>query len=171
MAIQPIIPFTKYLENIGTKLSDFEEIPHKDQNFFFLGKGSFGYAEKMKSKKDGKFYAVKKIDRHSEKFNIKDFKRETLIMIELNHKNLVRLYGYFEDIEKIEKFKEIYKNKKGINIGIEDKKVCCLVLEFVNNGTLEGYYKNYKLNKENYKNGEVIEAKDLKDKSEDEIKK
>jgi hypothetical protein len=35
MAIQPIIPFTKYLENIGKKLSDFEEIPHKGQNFFF----------------------------------------------------------------------------------------------------------------------------------------
>jgi serine/threonine protein kinase len=167
MAIQPIIPFTKYLENIGTKLSDFEEIPHKGQNFFFLGKGSFGYAEKMKSKKDGKFYAVKKIDRHSEKFNIKDFKRETLIMIELNHKNLIRLFGYFEDLEKIEKFKEVYKDKKDMNIGNKDKKVCCLVLEFAVNGSLEGYYKDYKNNKDNYKNGEVI---DIRNKSEDEIK-
>ena len=32
---QPIKPLIKYLENIGTKLSDFEEVPHKDQNFFF----------------------------------------------------------------------------------------------------------------------------------------
>ena len=163
--------FTENLQEIGTKLSDFEEVPSKDQSFFILGKGNFGYAEKMKSKKDGKFYAIKKIDESSEKSRRKDFKRETGIMINLNHQNLVRLYGYFEDTEKIEKFKEIYKNKKGINIGTEDKKVSCLVLEFVSNGTLDGYYKNYKLNKENYKNGEVIEAKDLKDKSEEEIKK
>ena len=132
---------------------------------FFLGKGSFGYAEKMKSKKDGKFYAVKKIDRHSNKFNYKDFKRETLIMIDLNHQNLIRLYGYFEDKEKIENFNEVYKNSKDMDFGTQDKKVCCLVLEFADHGSLEGYYKNYKLNKENYKNGEIIETKDLKDKT------
>jgi len=169
---QPIKPLIKYLENIGTKLSDFEEVPHKDQNFFFLGHGAFGYAEKMKSKKDGKFYAVKKIDRNSEKFNIKDFKRETLIMIDLNHKNLIRLYGYFEGIEKIEKFKEAYKDKKNMNVGTRDKKVSCLVLEFADHGSLEGYYKDYKLNKGSYKNGEVIDEKELKkNKSEDEAKK
>ena len=105
MAIQPIIPFTKYLENIGTKLSDFEEIPHKGQNFFFLGKGSFGYAEKMKSKKDGKFYAVKKIDRHSEKFNIKDFKRETLI------KWIVETWETGIKKETVEKIFSLMRNK------------------------------------------------------------
>ena len=165
--------YTEHLEEIGTKLSDFEEIPNKDQSYFILGKGNFGYAEKMKSKKDGKFYAIKKIDENSEKSRNKDFKRETGIMITLKHKNLIRLYGYFEDIEKIEKFKEIYKNKKNKqNIETnEDKKVCCLVMEFASNGTLKDYYEKYKLSKENYKNGEIIDEKELKSKSEDEIEK
>ena len=139
--------FIKYLQNIGTKLSDFEEVPSGDKNYFILKKDNLSYTEKMKSKKDDKFYAVKKIDQNSSRFNLKDFKRETLIMIDLNHQNIIRLYGYFEDIEKIEKFKEIYKDKEDINIETKDKKVCCLVLEFVNNGSLEEYYKNYKLKK------------------------
>ena len=48
------------LLDIGTKLSDFQEI-HKDEKpFFLLGKGNFGYAEKMISKKNNKVYAIKK---------------------------------------------------------------------------------------------------------------
>jgi len=170
MSIQPIMPFTQYLQNIGTKLSDFQEIPHKDKSFFILGNGNFGYAEKMKSKIDGKFYAVKKIDRKSKKFKMKDFKRETGIMIELNHPNLIRLYGFFEDIEKIEKFKEVYKDINNMAIGTQDKNVCCLVLEFAENGSLEGYYEKYKSSKENFKNGKVIDENDVQNKSEDEIK-
>jgi len=163
--------FTKYLQNIGTKLSDFEEVPSGDKNYFILKKDNLSYTEKMKSKKDDKFYAVKKIDQNSSRFNLKDFKRETLIMIDLNHQNIIRLYGYFEDIEKIEKFKEIYKDKEDINIETKDKKVCCLVLEFANNGSLEEYYKNYKLKKESYKNGEIIDERELINKKEDEMKK
>ena len=171
MSIPPKMAFINNLQNIGTKLSDFEEVPDGDKRFFFLGKGSFGYAEKMKSKKDGKFYAVKKIDRKSKQFKIKDFKRETGIMIDLNHKNLIRLYGYFEDIEKIEKFREVYEGTENMNIGNEDKKVCCLVLEFADHGSLEGYYNKYKLNEKNYKNGKVIDENELENKSEDEKKK
>ena len=163
--------FTKNLENIGTKLSDFEEVAHEQSNYFLLGKGNFGYAEKMKSKKDGKFYAVKKIDENDDSFKEKDFKRETLIMNDLNHQNLIKLYGYFEDFEKIEKFKEIYKDNKEKNKGTTDKEVCCLVLEFANNGSLERYYQKYKLSKESYKNGERIHDNELKDKSEYEKKK
>ena len=174
MSLPARMTFIKNLENIGTKLSDFEEVPHKDQKFFFLGHGSFGYAEKMKSKKDGKFYAVKKIDKYSKKFNVKDFKRETGIMIELNHKNLIRLYGFFEDTEKIEKFKEVYKDEENMNVGTRDKKVCCLVLEFAEHGSLEGFYNKYKLNKENYKNGEVLNEDEIikiYQKNKDEAKK
>ena len=159
---QPIEPFLEYLQNIGTQLSDFEEVPHGDKSYFFLGKGNYGYAEKMKSKKDGKFYAVKKIDKLS-KFDYKEFKRETKIMLDLNHHNLIRFYGYFKDKEKIEKFKEIYKSKN-MDFGTEFREVYCLVLEFAKHGSLEGYYKDYKLNKENYKNGKVINEEDLKDK-------
>ena len=170
MFIPNIMTFTKYLQNIGTRLSDFEEIPSEGKNFFLLGKGNFGYAEKMKSKKDAKIYAVKKIDRYCENFNMKDFKRETGIMINLNHKNLIRLYGYFEDKEKIEKFKEIYKDDN-INIGTKDRIISCLVMELAKNGSLEEFYNNYKMSKNSYKNGEVINEDNLINKSEDEIKK
>jgi len=160
----------KYLNDIGTKLSDFEEVPHKDKSYFVLKKDNFGYIEKMKSKKNGKFYAVKKIDRKSKYFKIKNFKRETGIMFDLYHPNLIRLYGFFEDKEKIEKFKEVYKDTKNVYIGTEDKEVCCLVLEFADNDSLEEYYKKYKSNRENFKNGKVIEESYLQNKSEDEIK-
>ena len=170
MFIPPIMTFTKYLQNIGTRLSDFEEMPSEGKNFCLLGKGNFGYAEKMKSKKDAKIYAVKKIDRYSEDFNMKDFKRETGIMINLNHKNLIRLYGYFEDKEKIDKFKEIYKDDN-INIGTKDRIISCLVMELAKNGSLEEFYNNYKMSKNSYKNGEVINEDNLINKSEDEIKK
>ena len=123
----------------------------------------------MKSKKDGKFYSIKKIDRYSENFRLKYFRREIYIMIDLNHQNIIKLYGYFKDIEKIEKFKKIFNDSNDINIGTKDKTVYCLVLEFANNGSLEEYYKKYKLNRESYKNGEIIDEEKLK--NEDEIKK
>ena len=171
MSNPSIKTFTKYLENIGTKLSDFEEVPSGDKKYFLLKKDNLSYSEKMKSKKDGKFYIVKKIDKHSQRFHFKDFKRETNIMIDLNHQNIIRLYGFFEDKEKIEKFKKIFNDNKDINVGTEDKKVCCLVLEFANNGSLEEYYEKYKLNKKSYKNGEIIDEEKLRNKNEDEIKK
>ena len=73
-------------------------------------------------------------------------------MSDLNHPNLVRLYGCFEDIEKIDKFKEIYSGKiKDIEKETQDKNIYCLVLEYVPNGTLEEYYKkNKENNKDNF---------------------
>jgi serine/threonine protein kinase len=127
------------LKDIGTKLSDFEEVPNDYEKFTLLGKGNFGYAEKMKSKKDNKFYAIKKLDINSKKFKIKDFKRETEIMKELNHENIIRLYGYFKDKEDKNKYNKIYKIDEA-----EDKEVFCLVLEYAENGSLENYMKKYK---------------------------
>ena len=142
----------KYLKNIGEKLSDFEDVPNNGKSYWYLGKGNFGFTLKMKSKKDGKYYAIKILDKNSKKFKMKDFIRETKISIDLQHENLVRLYGYFEDIESIQRFKEIYKDDKknqAIMKETEDKNVYCLVLEFAQNGSLEGYYKKYQ---ETYKN-------------------
>ena len=107
------------LKDIGTKLSDFEEVPNDYEKFTLLGKGNFGYAEKMKSKKDNKFYAIKKIDINSDKFDEISFRRETKIMEELNHENIIKFYGYFKDKERIDKFKEIFTEiytKKKIKI-------------------------------------------------------
>ena len=145
------------LKEIGNKLSDFEEIPKNGKKYFLLGNGYFGYAEKMKSKKDNKFYAIKKIDINSDKFDKKNFKRETKIMEDLNHENIIKFYGYFKDKERIDKSKEIfteiyskkkqYKNKlEALEKETEDKEVYCLVMEFAQNGSLEDYYKNYKQN-------------------------
>ena len=144
------------LEKIGNKLSDFEEIPKDDKKYFLLGNGNFGYAEKMKSKKDNKFYAIKKIDINSDKFEPKNFKREAKIMENLNHENIIKFYGYFKDKERIDKYKEIfteiyskknYKNKlDALEKETEDKEVYCLVMEFAQNGSLEDYYNKYKQN-------------------------
>ena len=146
------IDLLKNLQEIGTKLSDFEEMPGKEKKYTLLGKGNFGYTEKMKSKKNNSIYAIKKLDINKKNFNLKSFHREIGIMSDLNHPNLVRLYGCFEDIEKIDKFKEIYSGKiKDIEKETEDKHIYCLVLEYVPNGTLEEYYeKNKEKNKDNF---------------------
>ena len=144
-----------YLKDIGTSLSDFKEVKKKDKPYFILGCGNFGYAEKMLGK-DNKYYAVKKLEKYSKKFKMKDFKRETQISIQLNHENLIRFYGYFEDKEKIKKFKDvkltlIEKNKNQFkeNINLikkekEDKEIFCLITEFAQNGSLEDYLNKYK---------------------------
>ena len=146
-----------YLKDIGTSLKDFKEVKKNDKNYFILGCGNYGYAEKMMGK-DNKYYAVKKLDIKSKKFKKRDFKRETQISIRLNHENLVRFYGYFEDKEKIEKFKKvklelIEKNNNKFNEDIEsiknstqDKAMYCLVTEFAQHGSLEEYILKYKTN-------------------------
>ena len=98
----------------------------------------------MKSKKNSLFYAIKKLDKNKNN-NSKNFIRETQISIKLNHPNLIKFYGYFEDKENIDKYKFIYKNDKKRKVTeTEDKEIYCLVLEFAENGSLKSYFKNYK---------------------------
>ena len=142
------------LSNIGTSLSDFEEISSKSKNYTILEVGHhFGnYTEKMKSKKNNKYYMIKKIMKSD---SLKNFKREIEIQSHLNHENIIRLYGYFEDIEKANKIKEIFENRlefKREKI-LEDAKVYCLVLELAENGSLEKYLK---IHKEKYKEDNYI---------------
>ena len=81
----------KYLIDIGTSLSDFEEVKLGDIAFSISGKGNFSYVEKMTSKKNSKVYAkknskvyaIKKLDKSKNK-NSKNFIRETQISIELD---------------------------------------------------------------------------------------
>ena len=75
--------YSKNLEHIGNKLSDFEEIPNDGKNYTLLGKGNFGYVEKVKSKKNNSIYAIKKLNLNNEKFISKNFYREIEIMINL----------------------------------------------------------------------------------------
>jgi len=134
------------LRNIGNKLSDFEEIPDKIKRYTILGRGNFGYAEKMRSIINHKIYAIKKINKNSSEFNQKNFKRETEITMSLNHENLIKLYGYFEDKENIFKYKEIYKDKKkkdNLDNITQDVEIYCLVLEYAERGSLEYHYKDF----------------------------
>ena len=135
------------LENIGNKLSYFAEIPENGKAYTILGKGNFGYAEKMMSTINKNIYAIKKINKNSANFNQKNFKRETEIAIDLNHENLIKLYGYFEDKEKISKYKEIYKDKKkkeNLDNITQDVEIYCLVLEYAEKGSLEDYNKEFR---------------------------
>jgi serine/threonine protein kinase len=144
------------LSNIGTSLSDFEEISSKSKNYTILGVDYLGnYTEKMKSKKNNKYYMIKKIMKNGRHFNLKDFKREIEIQSHLNHENIIKLYGYFEDIEKANKINEIHENKLKFERDkiLEDAKVYCLVLELAENGSLEKYLK---IHKEKYKEDNYI---------------
>ena len=54
-----INPVLMTFKNVGTKLSNFEGVPSRDKNYFLLDIDYSSYIEKMKSKKDCKFYAIK----------------------------------------------------------------------------------------------------------------
>ena len=132
--------FAKSLEKIGKKLSDFEEVPDNNRHleFTILGKGNFGYVEKMKSKKNNLYYAIKNLDKN--RIDITNFHRETEILFTLKHDNIVKFYGYFEDKENISKYQKIYYYKNiDINIDEDDKIIYCLVLEYVPKGSLNDY--------------------------------
>ena len=146
------------LYNIGTKQEDFEEIKSLEDKkpYTILGTGNFGYAEKMKSKLNNKIYAIKKLPVKNDlsKNLLRDyinFIRETTFMLSLNNQYIVKLYGYFQGIEKIDKLKEIYKNhrKQLYQNDTNDKNMYFLVLDFMSNGNLE--YLNESYRKQNKK--------------------
>ena len=64
-----------------------------------LGTGSFGQVYLAKHKKTKAIYAIKSIDKQ-DPLNLEEkasFAREVEIMYKLNHPNIVKLYGHFED--------------------------------------------------------------------------
>lgn len=72
--------------------SDFEFLKE-------LGVGSFGQVYLVKHKKTKATYAIKSIDKMDDQ-NLEEkanFSREVEIMYKLNHPNIVKLYGHFED--------------------------------------------------------------------------
>ena len=74
------------------KISDFQLIKE-------LGFGSFGRVYLVYHKKTNVKYALKAIDK-KDKSNIEEkpyFRREIEIMYRINHPNVVKLYGHFED--------------------------------------------------------------------------
>ena len=80
---------TTNLVGIGVKQEDFESIKSNDKEYTLLGKSHFGFTEIMKSKLNNKIYAIKKLHVKNEVY--KEFIRETTIMLQLNHKNIVKM--------------------------------------------------------------------------------
>ena len=74
------------------KKTDFEYIKE-------LGEGSYGQVYLVSHKKTKAIYALKIIDKYNkENLEVKEnFNREIEIMYKLNHPNIVKLYGHFED--------------------------------------------------------------------------
>ena len=139
----PINPddYIKELKDIGTKPEDFEPIPSDGKYYTVLGKGNFGFAEKVKSKLNNKIYAIKKLA--VKDLKIKDFIRETTFMTQLSHDHIMKLHGYFQGVENINKLKEIYINDKKGKYQNENEDVVMffLVMDCMENGSLETYCK------------------------------
>ena len=65
-----------------------------------LGSGAYSVVYACVDKKDGKRYAVKCIKKRDlQPSDMASLKNEALIMGKLNHKNIVRLEGFYEDNE------------------------------------------------------------------------
>ena len=111
------------LQNIGFKLSNF------DISNELIGKGNFGSVIKCRSKIDNKYYAIKQLIKNS--LNQTKFIRETEILKNLSHNNVVKYFGYFEENNNY-----------------------YLVFEFAQNGSLNDYINNYKM-KFNYNNANI----------------
>ena len=91
-------------ELIGNCLDDFEILK-------ILGEGSFGCVFKVKSKKNNKIYALKKLLLPDEKEKIKN-KREILLMKYLNHENICKGYSEFKEQDGTQYMVlEFYNNK------------------------------------------------------------
>ena len=153
---------TTNLINIGLKAEDFEPVKTEKtkpgENYTILGKGNYGYCELMKSKLNNKLYAIKRLPVKQEM--PKDFIRETTFMIRLEHPNLIRMFGYFQCVEKIEKLKSIYKDssKSEYQNDTEDKKMYFMVLEYMANGSLDDYYAKIKSQKKYFEEEFIIKT-------------
>ena len=79
------------LNNNRVKISDFEIVDQKNN----IKEGHFGKVQRMKYK-DNKYYAIKTIDKKKVDRN-KEIIREKVIPLHLDHKNIIHLYGSFED--------------------------------------------------------------------------
>ena len=98
-------------ENVGNSLDDFDVLQT-------LGKGSYGFVAKVKSRKNQKIYAMKMIDFSlvNDKQEIELLMNEIQIIQKLDSPHIVKYYSYF----KIEN--RLY-----------------IIMEYINNGDIKGY--------------------------------
>ena len=97
---------------IGNNINEFKEIGD-------LGKGHFGKVKKMQYLKNKQIYAVKILEKSQNEIYYVD--RELKIMSNLNHKNIVKIYGFFQDNINYYLVNELVDGKS-LQDFIEDKK-------------------------------------------------
>jgi len=118
-----LLPFSIY-SLINCLIGDVESIyirepepDDSDDDRSVLGKGVFGITHRMKSRHDGRVYAVKVVDlKHAKGINLKSLKDEASLLADLTHANIVRYFTSFSS-----------KRERYFN----------LVMELVIGGTLE----------------------------------
>ncbi|CAG9327071.1 unnamed protein product [Blepharisma stoltei] len=91
--------FTKLLfESPSVFNGEEKELQRSDFDFERkLGDGAFGQVWRIKHKATNKLYALKQVPKQNVAKMIPQFKRELLIMYELNHPHIIKLYNHFED--------------------------------------------------------------------------
>ena len=107
-------------KEMGDKLEDFEIQQ-------ILGKGSYGFVAKVRSKKNNKIYAMKQIDlsKVGSQKEVELCKREVLLLQKLNHPNINKYYKSFSM-----------------------NNCLYIIMEFMDNGDLSGFIKAHeKFNK------------------------
>jgi serine/threonine protein kinase len=102
----------------GSTLADFELVSE-------LGRGTYGVVHKVRSKKDGKIYCLKRVKcGHMSPQRQREVLMEVLMLRRLNHKHVIGYYTSF--VEK----KSLY-----------------IVMEFASNGDLQRVLDEHKRNK------------------------
>ena len=105
---------------MGDKLEDYEIQQ-------ILGKGSYGFVAKVRSKRNNKIYAMKQIDlsKVGSQKEVELCKREVLVLQKLNHPNINKYYKSFSN-----------------------NNCLYIIMEFMDNGDLSGFIKAHeKFNK------------------------
>ena len=103
--IKNLLQNIEKIENeIGNKLSDFEILQ-------VLGQGAFGFVAKVRSKKNLKIYAMKKVDLSKiDEDKKKYYEYETIFLKRLNHPNICRLFSSFREKSNIYMIMEYMDN-------------------------------------------------------------
>ena len=92
-------------KNIGKKLEDFEILQ-------VLGQGGFGFVAKVKSKNNGRIYALKKYNTQNlNEEQKKEFKNEVIFSQKLDHPNVCKFLESFEEDGNNYYVMELFNNK------------------------------------------------------------
>ena len=103
--IKNLLQNIEKIENeVGNKLSDFEILQ-------VLGQGAFGFVAKVRSKKNLKIYAMKKVDLSKvDEDKKRYYEYESIFLKRLHHPNICRLFSSFRENSNIYMIMEYMDN-------------------------------------------------------------